>query len=147
MSNGVWFVRIGKSVKSAKSGFNTSPFSEIKNIGLLGAKVPRFSLESTDVSIKEVRCFRFPVPILFPREAVSVSPLLKKFYENILHFLHHKGKCIVIIDDFGCRIGCRMRCRIALQGVGTPRFHREIDKITAEKGMISCQNHKETARH
>ena len=80
VSNGVWFVRIGKSVKSAKSGFNTSPFSEIKNIGLLGAKVPRFSLESTDVSIKEVRCFRFPVPILFPREAVSVSPLLKKFW-------------------------------------------------------------------
>ena len=75
--------------------------SEIENIGLLWAKVPMFCLESTEVSIKEVRCFRFPVPILFPREAVSVSPLLKKFFENILHFLHHKGKCIVITDDFG----------------------------------------------
>ena len=97
----VYVVRRVKSVKSAKSGFHTSPFSEIKNIGLLGAKVPRFCLKSTEVSIKEVRCFRFPVPILFPREAVSVSPLLKKFFENILHFLHHKGKCIVITDDFG----------------------------------------------
>ena len=38
--------------------------SEIKNIGLLWAKVPMFCLESTEVSIKEVRCFRFPVPSL-----------------------------------------------------------------------------------
>ena len=34
-----------------------TPVSEMKNIGLLWAKVPRFCLESTDVSIKEVRCF------------------------------------------------------------------------------------------
>ena len=38
--------------------------SEIENIGLLWANVPRFCLESTEVSIKEVRCFRFPVPSL-----------------------------------------------------------------------------------
>ena len=38
--------------------------SEIENIGLLWAKVPMFCLESTEVSIKEVRCFRFPVPSL-----------------------------------------------------------------------------------
>ena len=123
------------------------------SFGMYGFLFPNYILTtlfadlSAKISLKEVRCFRFPVPILFPREAVSVSPLLKKFYENILHFLHHKGKCIVIIGDFGCRIGCRMRCRIALQGVGTHRSYREIDKKTAEKDMISCQKHKETARH
>ena len=34
--------------------------SEIKNIGLLWAKVRRFCPKSTEVSIKEVRCFHFP---------------------------------------------------------------------------------------
>ena len=33
--NGVYYVRRVKSVKSDKSVFNTFPFSEIKNIGLL----------------------------------------------------------------------------------------------------------------
>ena len=32
-------------------------FSEIRNIGLLCAKVRRFCLKSTDVLCKEVRCF------------------------------------------------------------------------------------------
>ena len=35
MSNGVYVARRVKSVKSDKSVFNTFPFSEIKNIGLL----------------------------------------------------------------------------------------------------------------
>ena len=40
---------------------------EIKNIGLLWAKVPMFCLKSTDVSIKEVRCFQSPKnPLSFP---------------------------------------------------------------------------------
>ena len=51
-----------------------------------------------------------------------------KFFENILHFLHHKGKCIVIIDDFGCRIGCRIWCK----GVG---YRSE----TGEKGVNSLR--------
>ena len=41
--------------------------SEIKNIGLLWAKVRRFCPKSTEVSIKEVRCFHFPEkPLSFP---------------------------------------------------------------------------------
>ena len=84
---------------------------------------------------------RFCVPKLCPPRS------RKKFFENILHFLHHIEKMVINKGYFGCRIGCRMRCRIALQGVGTPRSYREIDKITAEKGMNSCQKHKETARH
>ena len=31
-----------------------------QNIGLLGAKVPMFGIESTDVCLKEVRCFLVP---------------------------------------------------------------------------------------
>ncbi len=33
---------------------------ELQNIGLLWAKVRMFCIESTDVCIKEVRCFCFP---------------------------------------------------------------------------------------
>ena len=47
---------------------------EIKNIGLLWAKVPMFVIKSADVCIKEVRCFAHP------------EPSLKFFFEkNILH--------------------------------------------------------------
>ena len=37
---------------------------ETENIGLLEDKVPMFCLESTEVCLKEVRCFSFPKPIL-----------------------------------------------------------------------------------
>ena len=88
---------------------------EIKNIGLLWAKVPMFCLKSTDVSIKEVRCFQFPVlPFWKP---LRHSPQ-KKFCEKKLHFLHHMGKCPGYKGVFGCRIGCR----IPFQGVGFPHF-------------------------
>ena len=36
-------------------------FSENKNIGLLWAKVRRFCIKSTEVCIKEVRCFALPI--------------------------------------------------------------------------------------
>ena len=35
-------------------------FPENENIGLLWSKVPMFCLESTEVFVKEVRCFQFP---------------------------------------------------------------------------------------
>ena len=40
-----------------------APRPEIKNIGLLEDKVPMFCLKSTEVCLKEVRCFQFPKPI------------------------------------------------------------------------------------
>ena len=58
-------------------------FSEMKNIGLLWYKVRMFCLESTDVSIKEVRCFSFPVSTFFPWETtLRCSPLKKVFEKN-----------------------------------------------------------------
>ena len=88
---------------------------EIKNIGLLWAKVPMFCFKSTDVSIKEVRCFQFPVlPFWKP---LRHSPQ-KKFCEKKPHFLHHMGKCPGYKGVFGCMIGCRM----PFQGVGFPHF-------------------------
>ena len=88
---------------------------EIKNIGLLWAKVPMFCFKSTDVSIKKVRCFQFPVlPFWKP---LRHSPQ-KKFCEKKPHFLHHMGKCPGYKGVFGCMIGCRM----PFQGVGFPHF-------------------------
>ena len=56
-------------------------FSEIRNIGLLWAKVRRFCLKSTDVLCKEVRCFG--IPVLLRVEDVStffLPPPKKKFW-------------------------------------------------------------------
>ena len=63
----------------------TSDFFEV-NIRTFDAKHPYFCPKKSDV-LQLPQC--------------SISSLLKKFFENILHFLHHKGKCIVITDDFG----------------------------------------------
>ena len=59
-------------------------FSEIRNIGLLWAKVRRFCLKSTDVLCKEVRCFG--IPVLLRVEDVStffLSPPKKKSFLKI----------------------------------------------------------------
>ena len=66
MSNGVYYVRRVKSVKSDKSVFNTFPFSEIKNIGLLWGKHPYFRCKTSGLLPKEVRCFATsgPLPLL-----------------------------------------------------------------------------------
>ena len=76
---------------------------EIKNIGLLWGKVPMFCRESTEVCLKEVRCFAFPEPTL-----------QKKFCVFLLHFLHQSLKTPLYIGDFRWRIGCRIQagCRI-----------------------------------
>ena len=139
MDDGVDIVRIENRLNQINLYSILSPFRKSKtsdffeaNIRTFDAKPPYFCPKKSDV-LQLPQC--------------SISSLQKKFWKNILHFLHQCPKLPVIIGDFGCRIGCRMRCRIALQGVGTPRSYREIDKITAEKGMISCQKHKETARH
>ena len=41
----------------------SQPVWKVENIGLLWGKVPMFCLESTEVCLKEVRCFQFPKPI------------------------------------------------------------------------------------
>ena len=46
---------------------------EIKNIGLLEGKVPMSCLESTEVCLKEVRCFAFPEPTL-QKKVLCFSP-------------------------------------------------------------------------
>ena len=79
--------------------FLQSPFlaiPEIKNIGLLWAKVRRFCIESTEVLCKEVRCF-------CTSEMYAHSPQ-KKFCNNLLHFLHPGWKTIIKPGNFGCRI-------------------------------------------
>ena len=59
-----------------------------------------FCLESTDVSLKEVRCFRIPI---FRLGIVPVfSP--KKVCEKILHFLHQCPGYPVFTDGLRCRI-------------------------------------------
>ena len=83
--------------------FLQSPFlaiPEIKNIGLLWAKVRRFCIETTEVLCKEVRCF-------CTSEMYAHSPQ-KKFCNNLLHFLHPGWKTIIKPGNFGCRIGCRI---------------------------------------
>ena len=89
-------------------------FSEIRNIGLLCAKVRRFCLKSTDVLCKEVRCFG--IPVLLRVEDVSTfflsPPQKKKFFENLLHFLHPVWKILINSGIFGCRFGCRIKCRV-----------------------------------
>ena len=89
-------------------------FSEIRNIGLLWAKVRRFCLKSTDVLCKEVRCFG--IPVLLRVEDVSTfflsPPQKKKFFENLLHFLHPVWKTLINSGIFGCRFGCRIKCRV-----------------------------------
>ena len=81
----------------------TLPVRKPKNIGLLEGKVPMFCLESTEVCLKEVRCFAFPEP---------TPP--KKFFVFLLHFLHQSIKFPLYIGDFGWRIGCRIQvgCRM-----------------------------------
>ena len=50
---------------------------ETENIGLLEGKVPMFCLESTEVCLKEVRCFAFPEPVL---PLLPKKKFLKKTY-------------------------------------------------------------------
>ena len=98
-------------------------FSENKNIGLLWAKVRRFCIKSTEVCIKEVRCFALPIhhyeiPPSTTLEAVSAL-LKKKFSGKNLHFLHPFTKLPLCTGFFGCRMGCRM----LLLGVGSGAKH------------------------
>ena len=55
-------------------------FSEIRNIGLLCAKVRRLCLKSTDVLCKEVRCFQFPKLLPTPLWKPFHTPPQKKFW-------------------------------------------------------------------
>ena len=73
------------------------PFWKRKNIGLLWGKVPMFCLESTEVCLKEVRCFTFPEP----------TPQ-KNFFWFSPTFLHPSMKIPLYIGDFRWRIGCRI---------------------------------------
>ena len=70
---------------------------ETENIGLLEGKVPMFCLESTEVCLKEVRCFVFPNPIL-QKKVLCFSPT----------FLHQSLKFPLFIENFRWRIGCRI---------------------------------------
>ena len=111
-------------------------FSEKKIIGLLWYKVRMFCLESTDVSIKEVRCFSFPVSTFFPWETTLRCSPLKKVFEKILHFLHQHPKHPVFTGSFGWRMRCRIGCRIAFQaskGVGLPRYFVEKEPKNGKK--------------
>ena len=53
-------------------------------------------------------------PSLTPGPMSLLSSPRKKFWKNILHFLHPYPRILVFTGDFGCRIGCR----IAFPGVG-----------------------------
>ena len=55
-------------------------FSEIRNIGLLCAKVRRFCLKSTDVLCKEVRCFGIPVLLRVEDVSTFFLPPPKKSF-------------------------------------------------------------------
>ena len=70
-----------------------------------------FYFESTEVFIKEVRCFHFSKSL---KKAVPTFFSKKKFLKNLLHFLHQTLKLPLYIGDFGCRIGCRIHacCRM-----------------------------------
>ena len=107
--------------------------SENENIGLLEAKVPYFDMESTEVYVKEVRCFcisgggsewKLPgmaVQGVVLRLCLSLSITCrqpssrKKVLKKILHFLHPSGKLPLYALLFRCRMGCSMAstgCRI-----------------------------------
>ena len=95
-------------------------FSEIRNIGLLWAKVRRFCLKSTDVLPQKYGCFMQRSPMFWNSRPPSVRrrfdilplPPQKKFFENLLHFLHPAWKTLINSGIFGCRFGCRIKCRV-----------------------------------
>ena len=91
----------------------TSDFFEA-NIRTFDAKHPYFCPKKSDVfkgcSINQLG----KSPSLTPGPMSLLSSPRKKFWKNILHFLHPCPKHVVFTDGFRCRIGCR----IAFPGVG-----------------------------
>ena len=77
----------------------------------------RTSLHKTSVLLRQnLRTFAQRSPmfcifrtVLFCIIRTAIFPPQKKFFENLLHFLHPYLKYPVFIEDFGCRIGCRIR--------------------------------------
>ena len=63
--------------------YKCCPVSEIQNIGLLWAKVRMFCIESTDVCLKEVRCFYFPERLSVREVILSFSPLSKGMFYKL----------------------------------------------------------------
>ena len=57
-----------------------------------------FCLESTEVFVKEVRCFQFPKSL---KEAAPTLFSKKKFCVFLLHFLHQTLKLPLYIVDLG----------------------------------------------
>ena len=100
---------------------------ETENIGLLEDKVPMFCLESTEVCLKEVRCFW-----------VSEASPPKKVSEKNLHFLHQTKKIPIKPELFWCRIGCRIL--LSLESYPTPPApFCLISRVNREKQRFAYQ--------
>ena len=88
-------------------------FSENKNIGLLWAKVRRFCIKSTEVCIKEVRCFALPIhhyeiPPSTTLEAVSAL-LKKKYFAKMSYISYTLSLNFLYVQAFsgvGWGVGC-----------------------------------------
>ena len=85
----------------------------LQNIGLLWAKVRMFCIESTDVCLKEVRCFCFPIRWKAWNTDFADLAEENRFYVLPLnHLQQHMGKTsgklqyfFWLIGHFGCFLG------------------------------------------
>ena len=92
-----------------------------RKLSFFGNQKHRTSLgKSTEVLPQKYGCFMQRSPMFWNSRPPSVRrrfdilplPPQKKFFENLLHFLHPAWKTLINSGIFGCRFGCRIKCRV-----------------------------------
>ena len=107
-------------------------FRDEENIGLLKAKHPYFWGKTSELCLKEVRCFDIP-------ENLSCHPSPKYVFVKNPTFLHPLWKPPLFPGIFRCRIRCRMAVRGCRFRPQTARFRDIFHQGTCKMPQLRAK--------